>query len=466
MAWWQPVSILDIDSKQDASHRAKLIVDALRASLECSGKGSGLDYEFAEEGGQLVVPRIVEQEDMNMTLFRETQSSTPYLQSFEQSRRRLKLAVGTLGALDSLYWQADLELPLKDDEIEIRIAATGMNFKDVVIAMGQVSSPYVGVECSGNITRIGSNVSSLGIGDRVCAMSLGAYGTYTRCPVTSAALIPENMTFERAASVPVVYSTAYYGLIYLARIQAGETILIHAASGGVGQAAIQLAQMVGAEIYATVGSVEKKQLLMDEYSIPQDHIFYSRSTEFGPAVRAATCGKGVDVVINSLAGDLLRETWECLAPFGRFVEIGKRDIISNTRLEMARFEQNATFSSVDLTLIAAERPMIMGRVLTAVMDLLCKGIIRTIEPILIVGISKVESALRKLQSGKTSGKIIVNHLILDQQVKVRLKNSANKLEPRLTETIFRQLIPETPLLVCDGMPPMSSSAALGALAVP
>ncbi|OIW25172.1 hypothetical protein CONLIGDRAFT_690934 [Coniochaeta ligniaria NRRL 30616] len=408
---------LDPNSKLDHAGRAKLITGAFEASLASPPAGCMSDCEFAEDDGQLVVPRYVDAQEMNLRLARETQPSSPYPQQFTQPGRRLKLTVGTYGALDSLYWTDEPETPLADDEIEIKIHATGMNFKDVVIAMGQVPSPYIGVECSGTVTRIGSGVDSIIVGDRVCAMSLGAYGTYTRCLATSAAVIPADMTFELAASIPVVYSTAYYGIVQLARMEPGEKILIHAASGGVGQAAIQLAQMIGADIYATVGTAEKKQLLIDTYSIPEEHIFFSRNTDFGPAVRAATGGRGVDVVINSLAGDLLRESWDCLAPFGRFVEIGKRDIISNTRLEMAKFEHNCTFSSVDLTLVAAEQPKTMHRVLMAVMDLLRRDVITPIGPISVVPISEVESALRKLQSGKTSGKLVVDHMSTDEQVK-------------------------------------------------
>ncbi|KAL6364437.1 hypothetical protein LRP88_01838 [Fusarium phalaenopsidis] len=403
-------ALLDLDpnSKLNAYGRAELIFEALTTSLVKPQDDTPVDFEFAEEDGQLVVPRVVESEDMNVAIFRETQDSAPYLQEFDQPGRRIKVAVGTYGALDSLYFKDDIELPLAEDEIEIKVAATGMNFKDVVIAMGQVSSPYLGVECSGTVSKVGSEVTSLSVGDRVCAMSLGAYSTFARCPATSAAIIPEDMSFETAASIPVVYSTAYYGIVNLAHLQPGERILIHAASGGVGQAAVQLAQMIGAEIYATVGSAEKKKLLVDTYGIPEDHIFYSRNTDFGPAIREATNGEGVDVVINSLAGDLLRETWECLSHFGRFVEIGKRDITSNTRLEMSKFEYNCTFSSVDLTLVAAERPRIMKRVLTSVMNLLAEDVVKPVGPIITVGISEVETALRKLQSGKTSGKVIVS----------------------------------------------------------
>lgn len=428
-----PAATLDLDPKShlDPYDHAVLIYLAYKASCSTPEDHSPIDYEFAEQNGRLVVPRIVEREEMNLEIFRETQPSAPYLQDFQQTDRRLKVAVETFGALDSLYWRDEPEPSLAPDEVEIKIAYTGVNFKDVVIAMGQVTSPYLGVECSGTIARVGSNVTHLNPGDRVCAMSQGAYGTYAQCPATSAAVIPEDMGFDTAASIPVVYSTAYYGLVELARMEQGESVLIHAASGGVGQAAIQLAQMIGAEIYATVGSAEKKQLLIATYGIPESRIFYSRDTDFGPGVREATGGKGVDVVLNSLAGDLLRESWASLASFGRFIEIGKRDITSNTRLEMSKFEQNCTFSSVDLTLVAAERPKIMSRVLTAVMALLAKKTIRPIGPISTVGIGEVETALRNLQSGKSSGKVVVDHLA-DQQVKVCSDNDGLMDPARLT----------------------------------
>ncbi|KAK4624439.1 Reducing polyketide synthase PKS2 [Fulvia fulva] len=408
---------LDPNSQLAPFESAGLILQAIAVSVATPEDDYPVHYEFAEESGELYVPRVVEQEDMNLTVFRGTQSTTTYPQDFHQDGRRLKVVVGTPGALDSLYWKDEVERSLAEGEIEIMVKSTGMNFKDVVIAMGQLASSYLGVECSGIVSRVAADVTTLKVGDRVCATSLGAYGTYTHCAATSAAVIPEDMTFETAASIPVVYCTAYYGIVVLARTEPGDKILIHAASGGVGQAAIQLAQMLGAEIFATVGSLDKKKHIMETYNIPESHIFYSRDTSFGPAVREATGGKGVDVVINSLAGDLLRETWECIAPFGRFIEIGKRDITSNTRLEMSKFEYNCTFSSVDLTLVAAERPKIMARVLTAVMDLLAKKNVAPIGPITTVGISELESALRMLQSGKTSGKVVVSHQV-NEQVKV------------------------------------------------
>lgn len=398
---------LDPDSELVGPAQMDLILEAFARIFDDEEAG---DMEYAEKDGMLFVPRIVNDDNMNLLVHREVHSSTcaPYLQDFA-SARRLKMSVGTAGALDSLYFHddQDLEVALGEHEIEIDVRATGMNFKDVVVAMGQLSQPYIGIECSGIVSRIGSKVQSLAIGDRVCAMSHGAYSSVARCAATSAARIPASMSFTTAASIPVVYCTAYYGLVELGRLCEGEKVLIHAAAGGVGQAAIQLAQMLGAEIYATVGSPEKKQFVMDTYGVPESHIFSSRDASFGPAIREATAGAGVDVIINSLAGDLLRESWDCIAHFGRFIEIGKRDITSNTRLEMARFSHNASFSSVDLTVLANEKPKKMAATFSDVMKLFEADTVKPIAPVTVYGISHVETAFRLLQSGKTTGKLVV-----------------------------------------------------------
>jgi NADPH:quinone reductase-like Zn-dependent oxidoreductase len=278
------------------------------------------------------------------------------------------------------------------------------------------------------VTRVGNKVEDIVVGDRVTAMSEGAYATFTRNKATSAHRIPKNMSFEDAATIPVVYCTALYSLVDLARLQQEDSVLIHAAAGGVGQAAIMLANMIGAETFATVGSVEKKKFIMDQYGVPEDHIFYSRNTSFAGDIKRATSGRGVDVVLNSLAGDSLRETWDCLAHFGRFVEIGKRDITSNTRLEMARFEHNASFASVDLTVVAAERPRLMKRLLTDVFALFESQSIKTISPITVFPISEVESAFRNLQSGKVHGKVVIVPGEDDQVKAIPTKISSNLLK--------------------------------------
>lgn len=417
----KPVATLDLDPDSQLSIAAKvqLILDALDVTHDTTIYNGVREYEFAEEAGQLVVPRMVPVREMDEYLHRRSsQLVGPYYQDFGHPGRRLKLEVGDVGSLDSLYFKDEEELQLlPDDEIEVKVAATGANFKDAVIAVGHLSSPYIGIECSGTVTRVGTGVQSFDIGDDVCCMSLGAYSTFTRSKATSAVKVPKGMSMEVAASIPVAFCTAYYGLIELANLQPGERVLIHAGAGGVGQAAIQVAAMIGAEVYTTVGSIEKKQLLISQYGVREDHIFYSRSTEFGQAIRAMTAGVGVDVALNSLAGDKLRETWDCMADFGRFIEIGKRDITWNTRLEMNRFDRNVTFSSLDLTLLGAKRPSTMSRVINAVMDLFAQEKVSHIAPITVMGISETETALRLLQSGRSMGKIVISPQT-GEQVKV------------------------------------------------
>ncbi|KAG9512424.1 putative polyketide synthase, partial [Aureobasidium melanogenum] len=365
------------------------------------------DKEFVLKGDDLLVPRVLDDEELNVRLHQESQDSVVYQQPFAQSDRRLKMVIATLGSLDSFYFVDDEPKPLGDNEVEIEVKATGMNFKDVVVSMGQLNQPYIGVECAGVITAVGKNVTDVKVGQSVMAMTEGAYSTYARCLSTSVAPLPEKMDFIAASTIPVVFCTAYYGLFDLGRLTEGESVLIHAAAGGVGQAAIMLAQTCGAEIFATVGSLDKKQHIMKEYGIPEDHIFYSRDTTFGPAIRQVTGGKGVDIVLNSLGGDFLRESWDCLAPFGRFIEIGKADITKNSRLEMAQFEYNVSFASVDLTKVAAYRPKLMKRLLNDVEKLMSSGSIRPVGPITSYGINDVEAAFRSLQSGKSMGKLVI-----------------------------------------------------------
>lgn len=365
------------------------------------------DFEFRAKGAELFVPRAFTNDAADAFVHNETHEMTISSQPFQQPGRRFKLQIGNPGALDTLYFADDVVEPLADDDIEIEVKATGLNFKDIVVTMGQLAQPYIGIECSGVVSSVGKNVQHLTVGQRVMALPLGGYSTFARCKASSAAPLPANMSFEVGATVPVVFCTAYYALFDLGHLQEGERILIHAGAGGVGQAAIMLAQMIGAEIFVTVGSLEKKQFLMIQYGIPEDHILYSRDTSFSRGIRRVTNNQGVDVVVNSLAGDLLRETWECLAPFGRFVEIGKADITKNTRLDMLPFEYNVSFASVDLTKVAAHRPKLMKRLLDNVTELMAKQSVRPILPLTTCRISELETAFRTLQTGKAMGKIVV-----------------------------------------------------------
>ncbi|KAK2813824.1 Type I Iterative PKS [Emmonsiellopsis sp. PD_5] len=399
------ISTLGIDAG-NLSVAAISIIDTINALWPSEGIPCE-EREFKSDGSGILVPRVVEDDTANSFIRNETENMSTFTQPYAQTGRRFKLQIENPGSLDSLFFTDDIPSPLAENEVEIEVKATGVNFKDVVVCMGHLSQPYIGIECSGIVSSVGSNVKTVKVGQRVMAMSGGGYSTYARCLETSLYPIPADLSFEEAAAMPVVFCTAYYGLFDLARLQRGERVLIYAGAGGVGQAAIKLSQMAGAEIYVTVGSDEKRAFLMQRYSIPSERILCSRDASFASGIRILTNNEGVDVVLNSLAGELLRETWNCLAPFGRFIEIGKADITRNTGLEMSQFEHNVMFASVDLTKVAKQRPQLMRRILNDISRLTSDGLIRPISPIATHPVSEIEVALRTLQAGKNIGKLVV-----------------------------------------------------------
>jgi NADPH:quinone reductase-like Zn-dependent oxidoreductase len=214
------------------------------------------------------------------------------------------------------------------------------------------------------------------------------------------------MSFEEAASIPMAYMTAYQSLFVSARLEKGESVLIHAASGGVGQAAIMLAKQREVEIYVTVGTEAKRDFIMQTYSIAEDHIFSSRDSSFAAGIMAATKGKGVDVILNSLAGRMLKESWNCIAHFGRFIEIGKRDIAQNKFLEMAPLRRAASFAAIDMNHMIRLRSHSIAKAMGEVMSLWSKGHIKSPTPITQFAMSEISNALRLVQSGEHIGKVL------------------------------------------------------------
>ena len=410
---------LDLDQHCDScsSRTVEVIIEVFEAVFGSEPLSQEDDLDFSERDGLISVLRIVQDPELNKSILVQTDTLPPDTQAYEQEERSLTMAIRYPGSLDSFYFVDDEKVgapTISPNEVEILIKANGLNFKDIMVALGQIDAEFLGGECSSIVTKIGSSVNELAVGDRVCALCPGAFSTYTRCSATSVAVIPQEMSFSVAVSIPALYCTAYYSLFDIAHLCQGESILIHAAAGGVGQAAIFLSKMTGTEIFATVGSAEKKEFLKDTYGIPDDHIFYSRNVSFKKRILDATGDRGVDVVLNLLGGDALRASWECLAPFGRFMEIGKRDILSNSRLEMAQFAVNATFSSVDLSILIVQRPLVMKRLMADVMSLHRAGFVKPVSPITIFPISEVEMAFRALQSGKSIGKIVVEPRSDDQ----------------------------------------------------
>ncbi|KAI1101229.1 hypothetical protein F4804DRAFT_16950 [Jackrogersella minutella] len=405
-----PFSTLDLDGRNQLSNE-QVPEAILKVFTSVFGKSSTLDgeLEFMERDGSFYTPRIINDPITNEIVHRETKPSALQPTPFGESNRQLKMAIADAGALDTLHFVDDVlaEGPLDGEDIEINVHAVGVNHRDLTAAHGKLATHDFGVEASGVVTAIGKDVKNIEVGDRVAAITKGAFATVARTKATAAFKLPSDMQFEDAATLPLAYTTAYYSLVELGRLNEDETVLIHAAAGAVGQAAISLAQMIGAKVFATVGSTEKKDFLMKEYGLPEERIFYSRNLSFGNAIRQATNNLGVDVVLNCLTGDGLRESWNSVNKFGRLIDIGARDTNTSTRLEMTQFEHNASFMTVDIIAIATERPKLLKRLLSDVAKLMRYGKIRPISPVTVFPISEVESAFKTLHGAKTHGKLVV-----------------------------------------------------------
>ena len=368
------------------------------------------ESDYVQQGDMICISRVHDVKSLNDQVWSRLRRPEPEMKHFvSENPRALTLTIASPGLLDTLRFTDDtlFSLPLGPSEILIKAKATGVNFKDIMVAMGQLPEKALGQECSGIIHSVGSDVQDMKAGDRVCCLVGGAYKSYVRCHVSAVSKIPVNYSFASAAALPVVYCTAYYALYNIGRLKKCESILIHSAAGGVGQAAITLAQLIGADIYLTVSSEEKKALLMETYGIPSDRFFSSRNNSFALGVRRMTRGRGVDLILNSLSGDLLKASWECIAPLGRFVEIGKRDIESNARLSMSPFAASVTFASIDLGVVATQAKPLMQEIMKSVMALVIEGKIRPPQPLHTYNCSRIEEAFRYLQSGTNTGKTIV-----------------------------------------------------------
>jgi epothilone polyketide synthase D len=318
----------------------------------------------------------------------------------------------TPGSIDSLELISDWSRPPAEGEVEIAVNSAAINFRDVLRVMGlheAIAESQIGGECSGTVRRVGPGVTRFRPGDAVLAMSpsfrkKGMFSSWVNVPEELVAGKPESMSFAQAAGIPCVFLTAWYGLVKLARLQEGERVLIHAAAGGVGLAAIQIAKSIGAEIYATVSSEEKREYLR---SLGVTRIMHSRKLDFTREIMEATHGQGVDVVLNSLAGPAIAAGLEALALYGRFVEIGKRDIWENTRIGLRPFQKNISMFAVDLAAAVEERRAMMGEMLSEVMDLFDRGAIQP-DPTKVFPVSRAADGFQSMASGEHIGKIVLN----------------------------------------------------------
>lgn len=359
-------------------------IEPLAAEIQSAGD----EQQIAFRNGKRLVARLA-------------QMPGKYPETLEQDRVHLE-STGP-GALENLALRPVARTHPGAGQVEIRVRAAGLNFRDVLNALGMYPGESVpfGVECAGEIVAKGEGVNGFEIGQAVYGIAADSLGTFA---TTSARLVvpkPTSMTFEQAATIPSAFLTAYYGLYHLAKIQPGERVLIHAAAGGVGMAATALALQAGAHVFATAGSSAKRAFLA---SLGVKYVFNSRSLDFADQVVKLTGGKGVDIVLNSLNGEFIRTSLGILSDNGRFLEMGKREIL--TPEEAAAFRPDVSYYPFDMMQVIGDEPGLGQTLLSEITRRFEQGTLSPL-PQQVFALDDAPDAFRFMAQARHVGKIVL-----------------------------------------------------------
>uniref|UniRef100_A0A8C3PVK3 Fatty acid synthase n=1 Tax=Chrysolophus pictus TaxID=9089 RepID=A0A8C3PVK3_CHRPC len=354
----------------------------------------------------------------------------------------------TRGDLSSLRW---IVSPLRhfqttNPNVQLcKVYYASLNFRDIMLATGKLSPDAIPGNWTLQQCMLGMEFSGRDLAGRRVMGLLPAKGlaTVVDCDKRFLWEVPENWTLEEAASVPVVYATAYYALVVRGGMKKGESVLIHSGSGGVGQAAIAIALSMGCRVFATVGSAEKREYLQARFpQLDANSFASSRNTTFEQHILRVTNGKGVNLVLNSLAEEKLQASLRCLAQHGRFLEIGKFDLSNNSQLGMALFLKNVAFHGILLDSIFEEG----NQEWEVVSELLTKGIKDgVVKPLktTVFGKEEVEAAFRFMAQGKHIGKVMIK--IQEEEKQYPLRS-----EPVKLSAISRTSCPPTKSYIITG----------------
>lgn len=308
---------------------------------------------------------------------------------------------------DSLRFVPSERIPPGSEEVEIEVETSGLNFAEVISTL-ELIEEELGSECVGRVLRTGSNVEGLEPGDRVMAgnPNVSCFGRYATTRSDFVVPLPDDVSAREGATVPVAYLTAYYAMVGEANLSAHESILIHSASGGVGHAAVQLAQAIGADIHATAGTDRKRNYLRE--TIGLERVSDSRSVRFAEDVAEWTDGEGVDVVLNTVTGELVRRGLELLKPMGRFLDLSKPDMFDEPNVDLKPFEKDLSYHGIEVPKLVEHRPREAGEMLSTIGELLADG---TIEPVPVdrsFPIDRVRESFRYMRQGTHIGKIVLS----------------------------------------------------------
>jgi acyl transferase domain-containing protein/acyl carrier protein len=370
-----------------------------------------LDAQAGAAEVRLLVEELLSDSDEGQIAFRKgarlaarfARKAKPASRNIDESPIRLN--IGTRGTLENLTIAPAARRPPNRGEIEVRVRASGLNFRDVLSALGMYPGEirHLGSDCAGEVVAVGEDVKGFAIGDRVVAMVEGAFASHATTRWEFVAPLPAGLDFEQGAAIPTAYLTADITLNQIGGMKRGHRVLIHSGAGGVGMAAIALAQRAGAEIFATAGNPEKRAFLQ---RLGAHHVFDSRSTAFGDEIMRITGGKGVDMVLNSLAGAMLDRSFEVLAEGGVFLEIGKRGVWTHERA--AALGRGIRYYIVDCNDNARETPTIVGATFARVLADIESGVLPVL-PCTTFPFERAIDAFRYMAQAKHIGRVVFRH---------------------------------------------------------
>ncbi len=390
--------LIDVGADRDRADLTDILQEIL--SLEAA------EDEVALRPGQRYVHRLER---------RDPQKDDAATEVLRDSLQPFRLDQPKKGEINSMRFIETPRVPPADDQVEVRIVGASLNFKDILkltgvltdeVVNGTFFAESIGMEAAIEVVATGRNATRYKPGQRMVAtLPNGCIRAYTTVAERDIHGVPElpGHDLMALAGVPTAFVTAYYALVRIANMQPGEKVLLHSATGGVGLAAIQVARLLGVEIYATAGTEDKRAYLK---SLGVEHVFNSRSLDFADDVRAASRGYGVDVVLNFLPGEAQDKGMSLLAPFGRFIEIGKRDIEENRGLGLRPFNHNLQFTAIDIDRMLAEKPAMFDDILAAVWDEISKGNLSPV-PITTFPIADFAQACHHMRRAEARGKVIV-----------------------------------------------------------
>ena len=314
-----------------------------------------------------------------------------------------RLEITSRGQLNNVELRTMVRQSPGPGQVEIRVRATGLNFRDVLnlLDMYPGDAGPLGGECAGEVAAVGPGVEHFKLGDRVIALAPASFATYVITKAEFVAPMPAHLVFDEAATIPICFSTAELALRRLAQLQPGERVLIHCAAGGVGLAAIQVARAMGAEIFATAGSPRKREYLR---SLGIEHVMDSRSLDFADQIRQQTGGEGIDVVLNSLAGEAIAASLSLLRAGGRFLELGKTDLWDQRQVDEIR--PGVRFFAIALDQMMATEPESVRQLLGEVLPRFVEKKLDPL-PLRAFRMDRTIDALRHMARAEHIGKVVV-----------------------------------------------------------